>query len=120
MGFEPTTFCMASRRSSQLSYSRAEPDSSFDVRLPASGAVPVGRPGNGVGNDLPAHLCPFEGAIVGREVRQVAEFLREGSEAGLRGPGLFLWSARRLELCDLFLREANRGGAEVLLQVLDR
>ena len=23
MGFEPTTFCMASRRSSQLSYSRA-------------------------------------------------------------------------------------------------
>jgi hypothetical protein len=24
MGFEPTTFCMASRRSSQLSYSRAE------------------------------------------------------------------------------------------------
>ena len=25
MGFEPTTFCMASRRSSQLSYSRAQP-----------------------------------------------------------------------------------------------
>jgi hypothetical protein len=24
MGFEPTTFCMASRRSSQLSYSRME------------------------------------------------------------------------------------------------
>jgi hypothetical protein len=24
MGFEPTTFCMASRRSSQLSYSRSE------------------------------------------------------------------------------------------------
>jgi hypothetical protein len=24
MGLEPTTFCMASRRSSQLSYSRAE------------------------------------------------------------------------------------------------
>jgi hypothetical protein len=24
MGFEPTTFCMASRRSSQLSYIRAE------------------------------------------------------------------------------------------------
>jgi hypothetical protein len=24
MGFEPTTFCMASRRSSQLSYSRTE------------------------------------------------------------------------------------------------
>jgi hypothetical protein len=24
MGFEPTTFCMASRRSSQLSYSRIE------------------------------------------------------------------------------------------------
>jgi hypothetical protein len=24
MGFEPTTFCMASRRSSQLSYSRKE------------------------------------------------------------------------------------------------
>ena len=29
MGFEPTTFCMASRRSSQLSYSRAE--SEFSV-----------------------------------------------------------------------------------------
>jgi hypothetical protein len=29
MGFEPTTFCMASRRSSQLSYSRVEGDSSF-------------------------------------------------------------------------------------------
>src|SRR6476646_1026051 len=28
MGFEPTTFCMASRRSSQLSYSRAKEDSS--------------------------------------------------------------------------------------------
>ena len=27
MGFEPTTFCMASRRSSQLSYSRAMADS---------------------------------------------------------------------------------------------
>ncbi len=27
MGFEPTTFCMASRRSSQLSYSRAGADS---------------------------------------------------------------------------------------------
>jgi hypothetical protein len=26
MGFEPTTFCMASRRSSQLSYSRIERD----------------------------------------------------------------------------------------------
>ena len=26
MGFEPTTFCMASRRSSQLSYSRANGD----------------------------------------------------------------------------------------------
>ncbi len=29
MGFEPTTFCMASRRSSQLSYSRAVADSSL-------------------------------------------------------------------------------------------
>jgi hypothetical protein len=28
-GFEPSTFCMASRRSSQLSYSRADLDSSF-------------------------------------------------------------------------------------------
>ena len=28
MGFEPTTFCMASRRSSQLSYSRTGADSS--------------------------------------------------------------------------------------------
>jgi hypothetical protein len=28
MGFEPTTFCMASRRSSQLSYSRTGRDSS--------------------------------------------------------------------------------------------
>jgi hypothetical protein len=29
MGFEPTTFCMASRRSSQLSYSRTGADSSL-------------------------------------------------------------------------------------------
>jgi hypothetical protein len=29
MGFEPTTFCMASRRSSQLSYSRVNGESSF-------------------------------------------------------------------------------------------
>jgi predicted DNA-binding transcriptional regulator AlpA len=38
MGFEPTTFCMASRRSSQLSYSRAGPDSSFAFRV---GEIPV-------------------------------------------------------------------------------
>ena len=31
MGFEPTTFCMASRRSSQLSYSRAESEFSVGV-----------------------------------------------------------------------------------------
>ena len=44
MGFEPTTFCMASRRSSQLSYSRAGHDSSFAMRFPALGAShPVGR-----------------------------------------------------------------------------
>jgi hypothetical protein len=34
MGFEPTTFCMASRRSSQLSYSRARSDSSFTAPFP--------------------------------------------------------------------------------------
>jgi hypothetical protein len=39
MGFEPTTFCMASRRSSQLSYSRAMPDSSFAARGPRSGTT---------------------------------------------------------------------------------
>ena len=32
MGFEPTTFCMASRRSSQLSYSRANGEYSPGVR----------------------------------------------------------------------------------------
>jgi hypothetical protein len=36
MGFEPTTFCMASRRSSQLSYSRAVADSSFAPAVPAA------------------------------------------------------------------------------------
>jgi hypothetical protein len=35
MGFEPTTFCMASRRSSQLSYSRAWRDSSLVPRASA-------------------------------------------------------------------------------------
>jgi hypothetical protein len=35
-GFEPSTFCMASRRSSQLSYSRVEGDSSLVARFPAS------------------------------------------------------------------------------------
>jgi hypothetical protein len=34
-GFEPSTFCMASRRSSQLSYSRAEGDSSPMRTLPS-------------------------------------------------------------------------------------
>jgi hypothetical protein len=38
MGFEPTTFCMASRRSSQLSYSRAEGDSSLMRARPLSEA----------------------------------------------------------------------------------
>ena len=32
MGFEPTTFCMASRRSSQLSYSRTMADSNLMPR----------------------------------------------------------------------------------------
>ena len=36
MGFEPTTFCMASRRSSQLSYSRAATDDSREIALVAS------------------------------------------------------------------------------------
>jgi hypothetical protein len=44
MGFEPTTFCMASRRSSQLSYSRARPDSSFAVPSPASAPLGAGYP----------------------------------------------------------------------------
>jgi hypothetical protein len=35
MGLEPTTFCMASRRSSQLSYIRARPQYS---PAPAAGA----------------------------------------------------------------------------------
>jgi hypothetical protein len=38
MGFEPTTFCMASRRSSQLSYSRTGADSSLGARFPALGS----------------------------------------------------------------------------------
>ena len=37
-GFEPSTFCMASRRSSQLSYSRTRPDSSLGRDIPANGA----------------------------------------------------------------------------------
>ena len=36
MGFEPTTFCMASRRSSQLSYIRAR----LSIRLPAPASLP--------------------------------------------------------------------------------
>jgi hypothetical protein len=39
MGFEPTTFCMASRRSSQLSYSRTVADSSFAMPFPVSAAL---------------------------------------------------------------------------------
>src|SRR5437899_3209900 len=34
MGLEPTTFCMASRRSSQLSYIRADADYSFSFPRP--------------------------------------------------------------------------------------
>jgi hypothetical protein len=41
MGLEPTTFCMASRRSSQLSYSRTEGDSSFAARNPARCRLPA-------------------------------------------------------------------------------
>src|SRR5215813_13903714 len=44
MGFEPTTFCMASRRSSQLSYSRAVRD--FSRRALASGGA------GGAGDEL--------------------------------------------------------------------
>ncbi len=57
MGFEPTTFCMASRRSSQLSYSRAKGDSSPWRDGPArrgrglapagQAAVHLGRPPGG-------------------------------------------------------------------------
>lgn len=35
-GFEPSTFCMASRRSSQLSYSRAESEFSAGLAAQAS------------------------------------------------------------------------------------
>jgi hypothetical protein len=43
MGFEPTTFCMASRRSSQLSYSRKPSDYSpaLGSRPPGPRAAPV-------------------------------------------------------------------------------
>jgi hypothetical protein len=48
MGFEPTTFCMASRRSSQLSYSRAEADtsSSLGYRTLGRGTVTAASPGS--------------------------------------------------------------------------
>ncbi len=45
-GFEPSTFCMASRRSSQLSYSRTRRDSSLTARgrAVASGSWVAGGP----------------------------------------------------------------------------
>jgi hypothetical protein len=52
MGFEPTTFCMASRRSSQLSYSR---------RNWSSIAVVMGMPGQYVAYEMaksPGYLEP--------------------------------------------------------------
>jgi hypothetical protein len=58
MGFEPTTFCMASRRSSQLSYSRAEGDSSLVARFPAyGGEAPEGSgvASGAVSLPIPAH-----------------------------------------------------------------
>ncbi len=55
MGFEPTTFCMASRRSSQLSYSRAVPNSSF---APRDSAIPDAlAAGPETGSEAAA--CPF-------------------------------------------------------------
>ena len=45
MGFEPTTFCMASRRSSQLSYSRANGQySRVPGSLPSRERTRDGRP----------------------------------------------------------------------------
>jgi hypothetical protein len=42
MGFEPTTFCMASRRSSQLSYSRAAAHFTAGLAGPAYRRVVIG------------------------------------------------------------------------------
>ena len=57
-GFEPSTFCMASRRSSQLSYSRTKADSSFAARFPASGTLGVPVRPFAIGR-LPANSLPF-------------------------------------------------------------
>src|SRR5918992_148517 len=51
MGLEPTTFCMASRRSSQLSYIRTPIEYSRGFRRPrqsALAAAPTGKAGTGL------------------------------------------------------------------------
>ena len=47
MGLEPTTFCMASRRSSQLSYSRARPSIDPSIRASRSARPPPRGPWGG-------------------------------------------------------------------------
>jgi hypothetical protein len=55
MGFEPTTFCMASRRSSQLSYSRTGAD--YRRAGAAGPAGRVGVRGESLGDELGSGLC---------------------------------------------------------------
>jgi cobalamin biosynthesis Mg chelatase CobN len=62
MGLEPTTFCMASRRSSQLSYIREGAQSSSG---PRSSPVAAGRRRQrGAGGEIESANSPTKGASV--------------------------------------------------------
>ena len=78
MGFEPTTFCMASRRSSQLSYSRAVADSSFATRKARRPCRAVSRIRGPWGGLQVALAVAAEGAVVASgllSVRSTAEIV---------------------------------------------
>ena len=70
MGLEPTTFCMASRRSSQLSYIRGGSEYSCGLDRPRLGGVPVERAGKGRG--LPVGWC--------RQPRDCVDFPRPAGQ----------------------------------------
>jgi hypothetical protein len=82
MGFEPTTFCMASRRSSQLSYSRACGDSSFLVRFQPSAPDRsiASAPARG-GRGLPSRLLIGQAYTDRREPQRGAESASSSAQA---------------------------------------
>ena len=73
MGFEPTTFCMASRRSSQLSYSRTTGHHSLGRDRFATVGTPLTCVGDGLPHAPTGLACAGSGAGGWRHARLVGE-----------------------------------------------